>query len=267
MELKLKVFIKKGIKAIMPYGIILLYRRNKLKQETKEFYGNDPKSFCPVCGKESYFMPFGNPPRQKARCAHCGALERHRLLWLFFEKKTKLFAQTRSKILHVAAEKCFSDKFKKMFGKNYLTADLKNPYAMIKMDITDIHYPNESFDVIICNHVLEHIPDDRKAMNELYRILKKNGWAVLLVPVANIEKTYEDFSIVTKVGRTKAFGQHDHVRKYGNDYIERLKSSGFIVTVVKSNELATNEEIKKMCLKEDNKTCGFVDTEIFYCTK
>lgn len=138
---------------------------------------------------------------------------------------------------------------------------------MVKMDITDIRYPDESFDIIICSHVLEHVPDDVKAMSEFHRVLKKNGWAILLVPIAAMDKTYEDFSIVTEAGRLKAFGQSDHVRKYGKDYIDRLRSAGFNVTVIKKEELASEEEIKRMCLSEDSITWGFVCTEIFYCTK
>jgi ubiquinone/menaquinone biosynthesis C-methylase UbiE len=172
---------------------------------------------------------------------------------------TNIFDRTEKKILHVAAEPCFESSFRKVFGGGYITADLYNPDAMVKMDITDIQYPDESFDIVICNHVLEHVTDDRKAMAESYRILKRNGWAVLLVPVADMENTYEDFSINTKAGRLIAFGHGDHVRKYGKDYIDRLKSVGFKVTVTKAEKLANYDEIKKMCLNEN--------MEIFYCTK
>jgi SAM-dependent methyltransferase len=181
--------------------------------------------------------------------------------------KTNLFDQTDGKILHVAAEPCFEKRFKNIFGKNYITADLYNPDSMVKMDVTDIRYPDESFDIIICNHVLEHVPDDIKAMGEFYRVLKKNGWAVLLVPIADMDKTYEDFSITTETGRLKAFGQGDHVRKYGRDYIDRLKFVGFNVTVIKRGELASEEEINRMCLNENSEIWGFAGTEIFYCRK
>jgi SAM-dependent methyltransferase len=261
--LQLKIFIKKVVKAMMPYGVLELYWRN----EIKKLYGNDPASYCPVCGKTSYFKPFGNPPRQKSYCIHCGSVERHRLSWLFFRKKTNLFDKTEKKILHVAAEPCFESRLKKMFKKNYITADLYNPDAMVKMDITDIGYPDESFDIVICNHVLEHVSNDIKAMGEFHRVLKKNGWAILLVPIADIDITYEDFSITTEVGRLRAFGQGDHVRKYGRDYIGRLKSAGFNVTVVTSDELASEDEIKRMCLNENSEIWGFASTEIFYCTK
>lgn len=265
--MKLTLFVKKALKAVMPYGVVVLYRRNKVKKQIIKSYGNEPESYCPVCGKHSYFKPYGNPPRLKAGCAHCGSSERHRLSWLFFKKRTNLFDQRQKKILHIAAEPCFESRFKKIFGENYITADLYSPDAMVKMDITNIQYPERSFDVVICNHVLEHVSDDLKAMREFYRILKEDGWAVLLVPVADMEKTYEDFTITTEVGRLKAFGQEDHVRKYGRDYTERLKSAGFKVSIIKNNELATSGEIKSMCLKEDNGIWGFLETEIYYCTK
>ena len=254
MNMRVSVFVKRAVKAIMPYGIVMLHRRNKEKKAIRVLYGND---YCPVCEKTSCFVPFGIVPRPKACCPHCRSLERHRLLWLFWQKKTSLFNTIPKKILHVAAEPCFESRFKKLFGSGYLTADLYNPNAMVKMDITDIGYPDESFDIIICNHVLEHVPDDIKAMSEFYRVLKHNGWAVLLVPIANLDKTYEDFSITTESGRLEAFGQGDHVRKYGRDYLDRLKSVGFNITVVGSRELASAEEIAKMN----------VDREIFYCTK
>lgn len=265
--MKLKTFIKKAVKAVMPYGIWALYQRNKIKLKTKKLYKNEQESYCPVCGKYSYFMPFGKSGRAKAYCPRCGSVERHRLLWLFFKRKTNLFDPKQKKILHVAAEPCFEGRFKKLFGKNYITADLYNPNAMVKMNITAIQYPEESFDTVICNHVLEHVSDDIKAMREFYRVLKKDGWAVLLVPVADMDKTYEDFSITTEAGRLKAFGQEDHVRKYGRDYEDRLKSSGFNVTVFTRDEVAAPDEIKRMCLKEDSEIWGFNGTEIYYCTK
>ena len=129
---------------------------------------------------------------------------------------------------------------------------------MIKMDITDIQYPNETFDIIICCHVFEHIIDDIKAMSELCRVLKNNGWAVLLVPIANMEKTYEDNSIITEAGRLAAFGQGDHVRQYGRDYIDRLKIAGFSVSTIGSKDIADEEDMKNMNLSVEN---------IYYCKK
>ncbi len=129
-------------------------------------------------------------------------------------------------MLHVAPEKRFMKRFKTVPGLDYLSADLYSELAMVKMDLTDIEWESNCFDVIFCSHVLEHIPDDKKAMSELYRVLKRGGWALFQVPIFG-DKTYEDFSITSPEGRLLHFGQEDHVRKYGHDIIDRLRSAGF----------------------------------------
>ncbi|GJQ47891.1 MAG: type 11 methyltransferase [Candidatus Kuenenia stuttgartiensis] len=196
---------------------------------------------CPVCGKSSRrFAKFGIVPREEAQCVHCGALERHRLLWLFVSEKTDLFNGKSKKMLHVAPEQCFESRFRDLLGDNYLTADLFNRCARIKMDITNIQYPDQSFDVIYCSHVLEHVDDDKQAMREFFRVLKNSGWAILLVPVTS-EKTYEDPSIIEPAKRLKAFGQEDHVRRYGSDYVDRLREAGFIVKVTNVSDLVNGD--------------------------
>ncbi|GBU24700.1 glycosyl transferase [Fibrobacteria bacterium R8-3-H12] len=241
------------------YGIFLLFRR----------FGNNSKNYCPICKKESYFIPTYYAPKLK-ECPCCGSLERHRLLWLFLQKNTDFFNNKTNKILHVAAEDCFKKRFKKLHGKNYITADLCNPSAMVKMDITNIQYPDEAFDIIICSHVLEHITDDIKAMNEMRRVLKNTGYAILLVPTANIDKTHEDRSITSISGKLKAFGGEDHVRMYGKDYVERLESAGFKVKKYENKDIANEEEIEKMYLKDNNEIHGWgliKEAEIYYCEK
>lgn len=112
----------------------------------------------------------------------------------------------------------------------YISIDLASPVAMMRMDITDLTFPDDSFDCILCYHVLEHIPDDSAAMRELRRVLKPNGWAILQSPVyRNRATTYEDSCIVHPVDRERAFGQSDHVRIYGADYFQRLEDAGFRV--------------------------------------
>jgi len=161
-----------------------------------------------------------------------------------------------TRVLHIAAEPCLQKKISEKCRGGYLTADLNNPNAMVEMDITNIEYPDESFDIIICNHVLEHIVDDRKAINELKRVAKKNGTVVLMVPIIR-EKTEEDFSINTPEGRLKAYGQGDHVRACGKDYVDRIRSSGFNVEIINETTLKPSE-IKKYHLIND---------EVFLCTK
>jgi SAM-dependent methyltransferase len=215
---------------------------------------------CPVCGKSSRrFRQFGTVPREDAQCVHCGALERNRLLWLFLQRKTDLFDGRPKKMLHVAPESCFELRFKDRLGGDYLTADLFSPRAMVKMDITDIQYANESFDVIYCSHVLEHVLDDKQAMREFFRVLKKNGWAILLVPIFS-EITFEDPSIIKPKERLKFYGHEDHVRLYGLDYADRLRESGFTVEITQICDLVNEKEAVEMGLT-------LFSGEIYYCTK
>ncbi len=225
------------------------------------FYRGD-KRYCPICEKTSRkFLPFGNPLRDDARCVHCNSLERHRMLWIFFKTRTNLFDTLQKKMLHVAPEPVFQKLLSGELGEGYLTADLYNPAAMVKMDITDIQYPDETFDVIYCSHVLEHVPDDKKAMREFYRVLKPDGWAILLVPILEGE-THEDLSITDPAERLKVYGQEDHVRKYGADgvYLNRLQEAGFTVKITKPSDFLDNEQIERMGI-----TAAAQD--IYYCTK
>jgi len=134
--------------------------------------------------------------------------------------------------LHVAPEPQLEPVLRSQSSIDYLTADIAANKAMVQMDITDIPFPDNSFDAIICNHVLEHIIDDSMAMAELYRTLKPGGWAILQVPLSlKLKHTYEDHSITTEAGREEAFGQADHVRIYARDYRDRLEKVGVIVNV------------------------------------
>lgn len=222
------------------------------------YYGKS--RYCPVCEKKSrQFMPFGIVKRLDAQCSYCGALERHRLLWLYLQKRTNIFDGQPRKILHVAPEKVFELKFLQYFGLGYLTADLKNINAMVRMDITSVPCRDESFDVIYCSHVLEHVPNDRKALDEFFRVLKNDGWAILLVPIEG-ETTHEDPSIVAPVDRLHAYGNPDHVRSYGRDYVQRLQDAGFHVTVTTVSDLADPGTAYTMGLTA-------ASGEIFFCSK
>ena len=178
-------------------------------------------------------------------CAHCRALERHRIVWHYIHSHTDLFDGRPKRVLHVAPEKCFDELLRRRLGEGYLTADLASERAMIKMDVTAIQFPDESFDVIYCSHVLEHVSDDRRAMREFHRVLKSDGWAILLVPII-AKRTIEDPTVVDPAERLKVFGQEDHVRRYGPDYVDRLHDAGFDVLQFSVADLFNRQQARRM---------------------
>ena len=135
-------------------------------------------------------------------------------------------------MIHMAIEPCLEPRFKKWFSVRYTTADLFNPHVMVKMDITNIEYQDQSFDVFYCSHVLEHILDGKKAIRKFSHVLKNNGWSILLVPIY-AKKTFEDPSKVEPAERLKAFEQEDHVRRYDPDYINILHEIGCSIELTK----------------------------------
>lgn len=184
---------------------------------------------CPICA-HTYrsFLPYGRiNPRTNALCPSCLSLERHRLIWMYLKEKTNFFSEPLN-VLHIAPEQCFLKLFETVHGKKYITADIESPLAKVKMDIHQMPFGDNIFDVVLCNHVLEHVEDDIKALTEIRRVLKRGGWAILQVPFfAPIPAaTIEDKSATTAQAREKLFGQSDHVRKYGSDYPQRIEQSG-----------------------------------------
>lgn len=193
---------------------------------------------CPCCGASFItFVPAGLQRRANARCVNCQSLERHRALWLYFKNDTNLFSG-KLKVLHVAPEKLFYKKLVTLANIEYYAIDKypdKYDYnkKTVEMDLTDLQFNDNEFDVIICNHVLEHVPDDTKAMREMYRVLKPGGWAVINVPVdKNRKETFEDIYINDPKKQLELFGQSDHVRVYGMDYFDRLKTAGFNTEII-----------------------------------
>ncbi len=185
----------------------------------------------PIDGKSfSSFLPYGyEDPRENVLSPSTLSLERHRLLWLYLQNETTFF-KAPLKVLHFAPEQAFYKKFRKLKNLDYTTTDLLSPLADIKADICNLPFEDNSYDVVLCNHVLEHIPDDTRAMEELYRVLRPGGWGILQIPQdLNRETTFEDNSITDKKERAKIFGQYDHVRIYGRDFFDKLRSIGFTV--------------------------------------
>jgi SAM-dependent methyltransferase len=195
------------------------------------------------------FLPYGyGKQRNNVLSPSTLSLERHRLLWLYLKNETDFFS-VEKKVLHFAPEQAFYKRFIKMSNLDYLTTDLNSPLADVKADICNLPFKDNEFDIILCNHVLEHIPDDTKAMEELYRILKPGGFGVFQIPQdLNRETTFEDDSITDKKERAKIFGQYDHVRIYGRDYFDKLRSVGFKVEEVDYTARLSEDEIIKYCL-------------------
>lgn len=186
---------------------------------------------CPVC-RHTYrrFLPYGRiNPRPNALCPSCLSLERHRLIWLYLRDRTPFFQQPLD-VLHVAPEQCFMKAFAQHHGDRYITADLESPLAKVKMDIHRMPFADRSFDVVLCNHVLEHVDSDIQAMTEIHRVLRPGGFAILQVPFfAPVpDTTVEDATITSPREREIHFGQDDHVRKFGKDYADRINRSGLV---------------------------------------
>ena len=202
------------------------------------------------------FLPYGyGTQRPNALSPSTLSLERHRLMWLYLQNETdflKTDESVKKKVLHMAPEQCFLDRFKKLNHIDLITADLYSPIVDVKADICDLPFEENSFDIIFCNHVLEHIKDDKKAIQELYRVLKPGGFGIFQIPMDySREKTYEDFTITSPEDRAKHFGQYDHVRIYGLDYFDRLRAVGFKVNKVNYSEKLPQSEMDKFCLMKD----------------
>jgi predicted SAM-dependent methyltransferase len=209
----------------------------------------------PIDGKNfRKFLPYGyGKQRENALSPSTLSLERHRLMWLFLRDETTFFtSEKKLKTLHIAPEQCFLDIFRKQKNLEYTTSDLESPIADVKADICDLPFKNNSFDVVFCNHVLEHITDDKKAMQELFRVLKRGGFGIFQIPQdLSRETTFEDNSVTDKKERTKIFGQYDHVRIYGKDYFNKLRSIGFKVDEIDYTQKISSEKLERFCLMKN----------------
>ncbi len=219
------------------------------------WYLRGDKFTDPIDGRSfRKFLPYGyGKQRENALSPSTLSLERHRLMWLFLRDNTTFFTATKKlKVLHIAPEQCFLDIFRKQQNLNYITSDLESPIADVKADICDLPFKENEFDIVFCNHVLEHISNDTKAMQELYRVLKPGGFGIFQIP-QDLSKaiTFEDNTITDRKERAKLFGQYDHVRVYGRDYFDKLRSIGFKVDEVDYTKKITLEKIEKYCLMQN----------------
>ena len=209
----------------------------------------------PIDGKSfRRFLSYGyGKQRENALSPSTLSLERHRLMWLFLRNDTDFFtSKEKIKTLHIAPEQCFLDLFRKQKNLEYITSDLESPIADVKADICNLPFDDNSFDVIFCNHVLEHIINDTKAMQELYRVLKKGGFGIFQIPQdLSREKTFEDNTITNRRERAEIFGQYDHVRVYGRDYFNKLRSVGFAVDEIDYTKKITREKLERYCLMKN----------------
>lgn len=214
--------------------------------------------YCPLCeGRYRKFLPAGVIPRPNARCPGCDSLERHRLLWLTLKVLWETCTITKGgRMLHVAPEEAIAHKLQQDY--DYLSVDLDGNNVMQAMDIRAINLPDDRFDAIVCNHVLEHIPEDRKALAELYRVLKPGGWASIQVPIVG-EITQEDLSITDPKERERLYGQFDHVRQYGKDFKLRLEEAGFKVLIIPKAECLSPDILEKLSVE--------CETEVWICLK
>jgi SAM-dependent methyltransferase len=219
------------------------------------FFGRN--RYCCVCDSWGrLFLSHGL--RKDIVCPICLAHDRHRLAWIYLNSCTNLTDGSPKKLLHFAPETAFTQRFKKIPEVDYVSADPVSPHAMVKLDITDIHLPDSSFDIIYCSHVLEHVPEDRQAMSEMFRVLKPGGWALIQVPVSK-NATLEDPSITDPVERERLFWQSDHVRLYGLDIKDRLAAAGFDVAVVLGHQFIEPQDCTRMGIDPND--------PMFHCRK
>ena len=251
---------------------------------TFEVFDGGPRPetrYCPICGNSSFrFQDTDLNPRADARCGHCGSFERHRLIWLYLERTYGL-RSFPGKMLDVSPAAPLANGLRALLGGRYLGAG-KGPADMERMDVQDMPYEDRTFDLVCCSHVLEHVENDRKAMSEIARVLKNDGAAIILVPIASGD-TCEDPAITSPRDRWVHFGSPDHVRRYGLDFVERLKAAGFNVRIVRAADFLGAHEIEKMRIRHrvrsrrpavEEDLRQFPPTEIqwledliFHCTK
>lgn len=209
---------------------------------------------CPVCNRSySKFLSYGSSiaHRENVLCPGDLTLERHRLMWLYLKDHSDFFTSNKLNVLHIAPEQCFHQRFKQQENLNYLTGDLVSPIADLHFDLHQIPLEENRFDVIFCNHVLEHVNDANQCMRELYRVMKPGGWGIMQVPQDfDREITFEDSSITSEEDRERYYWQKDHVRLFGKDYPNWLENAGFNVEVFEKEKFYSTSQINRFRLQE-----------------
>ncbi len=251
------MMMRKIIRSVVPDSLRMQAYDFRVALRPLQFYGWSVE--CPYCSaRYRRFFPHGTPERKNAACPRCYAVERHRLLLLYLKNRTGIFTQPM-RVLHFAPERSLGSLLANQKNLHYVSTDYAQA-ADVQMDITRLAIPTGTFDAILCSHVLEHIPDDGAAMRELYRVLRPGGWAILQVPLdTNRAVTYEDFSITSPELRRQHFGQEDHVRWYGRDYQQRLRSAGFEVTA--------DDYVRKLDPAIVKRHGLLLDEDIYFCSK
>lgn len=243
------------------FAIIPPRRRWLVKQKLRYWYrglragdwrGN--VCYCACCGWHLSAFDLV-PPRDSKQCPRCRAGERQRLLTLYFSK-IGLFNQVKN-VLHVAPEYVLAKQFLNRSGIRYTSCDYAVGFAEVQADLMNLPFKKNEFDFVLCCHVLEHVDDDKKAMAELFRVIQPSGILIAMVPFNKTRaETYEDATITSPVERLKHFGQEDHVREYGLDFVTRLESAGFKVETIEASDVIPISEWDKN---------GLMDEQIFVC--
>jgi SAM-dependent methyltransferase len=248
------IFAKLGACALVAFVLVLnlVSIATVAKPVIKRMYYAGSTFQCNICGSSMRKFERGTWTQDELQCPFCLSRPRHRTAYIFFRERTGLFDGTPKRMLHVAPEASLALKFLAIPNIDYLSGDLNPKAAMVQMDITDIHFPDNSFDVIYCSHVLEHVPDDRKAMSELARVLKPGGWAVIAVPIPRGDRTFEERRITSPEDRARVYGQADHVRAYGPDFVDRLEEAGFDVTIDNFAKGFTDEMVRRHGLSRES---------------
>lgn len=253
--------MKRMIKTVLPPKVYDALRRTSKEVKIRTLYRGDTVE-CIFCGNHfSRFKPHGidapiltelkvvSGGMRDTTCPRCHSYDRERLIYLYIERRTDLFSGGK-KVLDIAPAENLGNKLQASPGLDYISGDLLRTDVMVKLDVTEMQFPDETFDAVLCNHVMEHVPDDRKAMREIRRVLKPGGWAMVLVPYSPVlEKTIEDPSVDSPEERLRRFGQDDHIRIYAlPDYLARLKESGLDVEVVPFVSQLDPEEVRRYAL-------------------